>query len=91
MNRVHRGAAADDGRVPRMAERSRLMHSLIDRAWQQADPPEWPTQADLDELAAEWTDEAWAAEYARITDECFGPLLTRSEPRPYKAGVEEMT
>ncbi len=67
------------------------MGDVIERAWQQTDAPDWPTQAELDDLAAEWTEEEWAAERARITDECFGPLPTRSEPRPYKAGVEELT
>ena len=87
MNQVHRSPAADNGRVPRMAERSRSMHSLIDRAWQQADPPEWPTQADFDDLAVEWTEEEWEAEQARIMDECFGPLPSDHTCRPQRAGT----
>lgn len=71
MNRVHRGAAADGGGVPRSAERFRPMGDVIDPAWHQTEPPDWPTQADL---AAEWTEEEWEAEQARIMDECYGPL-----------------
>ncbi len=67
------------------------MGDVIERAWQHTDAPDWPTPAERDDLAAEWTDEEWQAERARITDECFGPLPIRCEPRPYKAGVEELT
>ena len=65
------------------------MGDVIDPAWQQTEAPDWPTPAELDDLATEWTDEAWEAERARIMDACYGPLPTRREPRPQKAGVEE--
>ncbi len=67
------------------------MRNVVDPAWHQTEAPDWPTPADLDDLAAEWTDEEWEAEQARIMDECYGPLPTRNEPRPEEAGVEEMT
>ncbi len=67
------------------------MRDIIERAWQQTEPPDWPTQDDMDELAAEWTEGEWEAEQARIMDACYGPLPTRGEPRPYTAGVEEPT
>jgi len=67
------------------------MRDVIDPAWRQTGTPDWPTQADLDELAAEWTEEEWEAEQARIMVECYGPLPTRSESRLHAAGVEEST
>ncbi len=87
MNRVHHGPSADNGRVPRMTERSRSMHSLIDRAWHQTETPDWPTLVDLDELAPEWTEEEWDAEQARIMVECSGPLPSDHTCRPQRAGT----
>ncbi len=87
MTRGRRGAAADDGRVPRTAERFRLRGDVIERAWRQTEPPKWPTQADLDDLAAQWTDEAWEAEQARIMDECYGPLPSDHTCRTQRAGT----
>lgn len=67
------------------------MGDVIDPAWQQTGTPDWPTPAERDDLAAEWTEEEWEAEQARIMDACYGPLPVRREPRPQEAGVEELT
>ena len=67
------------------------MRDGIDPAWQQTEAPDWPTPAELDDLVTEWTDEEWEAEHARIMVECYGPLPTRSEPRPHAVGEEELT
>ena len=58
------------------------MCNVIDPAWQQTEPPDWPTPADL---AAEWTEEEWEAEQARIMDECYGPLPSDHTCRPQLA------
>lgn len=50
------------------------MRDLIDPAWQQEEESDWPTQAEMDELAAEITDEEWAAEQNRIRELGYGPL-----------------
>ncbi len=61
------------------------MGDVIERAWQHTDAPDWPTQADLDDLAAEWIEEEWEAEQARIMDECSGPLPSNHTCRPQLA------
>lgn len=58
------------------------MSDLIDPAWRQEEEPDLPTQADMDEWAAEMTEEEWEVEQDRILDLCYGPLPVHLRQRP---------
>jgi hypothetical protein len=48
------------------------MAFLIDSAWRQDEEPDWPSQAETDECAAEPTEE-WEVEENRMRDLRCGP------------------